>query len=342
MGAVAAAEEGKPLMQSGSNTAVYALDVDARRQARSFLGLPASVFAGACYCLASMSMVLLNKVALSSFDFGSPNALLFYQCALCVLLVHACKLAGLVKVEPFNWQIIKIWVPVNIIFVGMIGTSFWALASDLNVAMLTVLKNLTNFFTLGGDFFLYGRTYKLNVWGCVALMALSALCGAVTDLAFDARGYFWQMVNCLFTAAYSLYMRGAMDKVAQHTSDGKKLGEFSMVFYNNLLSLPFIALIMVGTGELRGWLTEPDLHNPTFMAVAAVSGVIGFAISFTSLWFLSTTTPSIYSLVGSLNKVPLALIGLFAFNVPWTVPNLLSILVGTLAGIVFTVAKSKS
>lgn len=56
--------------------------------------------------------VLLNKVALSSFEFRSPNALLFYQCALCVLLVHACRLAGLVKVEPFNWQIIKVggWV----------------------------------------------------------------------------------------------------------------------------------------------------------------------------------------------------------------------------------------
>ncbi len=64
--------------------------------------------------------------------------------------------------------------------------------------------------------------------------------------------------------------------------------------------------------------------------------------SFTSLWFLSTTTPSIYSLVGSLNKVPLALIGLLAFNVPWTVPNLLSILMGTLAGVVFVIAKSKS
>lgn len=71
-----------------------------------------------------------------------------------------------------------------------------------------VLKNLTNFFTLGGDYFLYGRTYKLNVWGCVALMALSALCGAVTDLAFDARGYFWQMVNCLFTAGALLCVLG--------------------------------------------------------------------------------------------------------------------------------------
>ena len=56
------------------------------------------------------------------------------------------------------------------------------------------------------------------------------------------------------------------------------------------------------------------------------------ARSFTSLWFLSTTTPSIFSLVGSLNKVPLALIGLFMFSVPWTLPNLLSVLVGTLHG----------
>ena len=32
-------------------------------------------------------------------------------------------------------------------------------------------------------------------------------------------------------------MRGAMDRVAAVTSDGKRLSEFSMVFYNNLLSL---------------------------------------------------------------------------------------------------------
>lgn len=45
--------------------------------------------------------------------------------------------------------------------------------------------------------------------------------------------------------------------------------------------------------------------------------------------------------VGSLNKVPLALIGLLAFGMPWTVPNLLSIMVGTLAGVIFVVAKSR-
>jgi GDP-mannose transporter len=63
--------------------------------------------------------------------------------------------------------------------------------------------------------------------------------------------------------------------------------------------------------------------------------------SFTSLWFISTTTPTVYSLVGSLNKVPLAFIGLFAFSTPWSIPNLLSISVGLAAGVVFAIAKSR-
>lgn len=55
--------------------------------------------------------------------------------------------------------------------------------------------------------------------------------------------------------------------------------------------------------------------------------------------FLSTTTATTFSLVGSLNKIPVALIGLVAFKVPWSVENLASIAVGLLAGIVFVVAK---
>ena len=73
--------------------------------------------------------------------------------------------------------------------------------------------------------------------------------------------------------------------------------------------------------------------------MASLSGCL---CSFTSLWFISTTTPTIYSLVGSLNKVPLAVIGLFAFHTPWTTENLLSIMVGLVAGVLFVIAKSRS
>ena len=108
------------------------------------------------------------------------------------------------------------------------------------------------------------------------------------------------------------------------------------------MSLPFLSVVMLYTGEIFSVRDEPDLANPSFMLVAALSGVLGFGISFTSLWFISTTTPTIYSLVGSLNKVPLAFIGLFLFATPWSMQNLGSIAVGLMAGVVFAIAKSRN
>lgn len=284
--------------------------------------------------------VLLNKMALSSFNFHSANALLFFQCALCVFMVKAFEAFGLIKLEPFNLKVARVWVPVNIIFVAMIGSSFWALQL-LNVAMVTVLKNLTNIITAAGDYYFYKRTYNAGVWACMALMVLSAFCGAATDLTFNGRGYFWQLVNCCCTAGYSLYLRGAMDRISNYTSNGKRLDELSMVYYNNLLSLPFILALMGISGELNTFYKEPDLYNFNFLVVAAFSGVLALGISFTSIWFIGTTTPTIYSLVGALNKVPLAFIGLFLFHAPWSAQNLASISVGLMAGVVFGFAKSR-
>ena len=101
-------------------------------------------------------MVLLNKAALSSFDFNAPMSLLFFQCVVCVVLVRVSATLGFIRVERMNMAIVRLWFPVNLIFVGMIFTSFFALKA-LGVPMATVLKNLTNLFTIGGDFFLYKK-----------------------------------------------------------------------------------------------------------------------------------------------------------------------------------------
>ena len=52
-------------------------------------------------CAASAAMVLLNKAALSSFDFHAPTALLFFQCFVCCVLVRLFALFGLIRVEPW-------------------------------------------------------------------------------------------------------------------------------------------------------------------------------------------------------------------------------------------------
>jgi GDP-mannose transporter len=88
-------------------------------------------------------------------------------------------------------------------------------------------------------------------------------------------------------------------------------------------------------------LQQPALRNPIFVAAAILSSLLAMSISFASLWFLSTTTATTYSLVGSLNKIPVAILGLVAFNVPWSAENLASVLVGLVAGIVFVQAKQR-
>ncbi|EFJ47809.1 hypothetical protein VOLCADRAFT_105037 [Volvox carteri f. nagariensis] len=303
-------------------------------------GLPSVLVAGLCYCCASGSMVLLNKHALASFGFTAPTALLCFQCLLAATLVKSCELFGLVKLQPLRKDLVMVWFPVNLIFVGMIGTSFYAL-KEVGVGMVTVWKNLSNVVTAMGDVFIYKRTFSWQVWGCLGLMLVSAVAGASTDARFTWSGYSWQMANCVFTSAYALYLRSVMDKVAEHTTNKQKMDEFSMVYYNNLLSVPPILLMMWYFGEFKGLLEQEALRNSAFLLVSALGGIIGFAISFSSLWYLSQTTATIYSLVGALNKIPVAIVGLLAFAEPTNPKNLTSIVIGLGAGVLFTQVKSK-
>lgn len=45
----------------------------------------------------------------------------------------------------------------------------------------------------------------LQVWACLTLMITSAVLGGATDMSFNARGYMWQLVNCVFTGDFSAH-----------------------------------------------------------------------------------------------------------------------------------------
>lgn len=61
--------------------------------------------------------------------------------------------------QGWNYEIAKVWFPANCVFVGMLYSSFPSLQL-LGVAMVTVLKNLTNLFTISGDIYFYGKRYS--------------------------------------------------------------------------------------------------------------------------------------------------------------------------------------
>lgn len=309
------------------------------KEARGFLSpeMAASpLISGSVYCVVSAAMVLLNKYALSGFDFSSPNSLLLLQCVSAVGFVKAAELMGVWRVEKLRWDVVRLWVPVNVLFVLMLASGIWSLQL-LGVGMVTIMKNLTNLLTISGDYFFYGRTYNLYVWLSLSLIMGSALVGASTDLAFSWWGYTAQILNCVFTAGYSLVLRGVMDKVTSVL--GEKMATHSQVYYNNILSIPFVVGLVIVFQEPAKLMQDDSIYNPAFQFIAVLSCVVGFSISYATLWFLSTTTPTSYGLVGSLNKIPVAVIGILMFNAPTSRTNLISIGVGLAAGVLFVRAK---
>jgi GDP-mannose transporter len=235
--------------------------------------------------------------------------------------------------------------------------------------MVTVLKNLTNFLVIWGDLAFFGKRYSTGVWATLLLMLASAAASAATDLAFDARGYGWQLANNAFTASYSLLLRHVMTQTAalqqqqqqqqqQQARPGAGAGggggsssgsrpaggtdELAMVVYNNLLSIPMILGLVFATGEAGRLAAEPALWQRGFQLAALSSALISFLISVASMWFLSCTTATTFSLVGSLNKIPLALLGMALFKAPTSANNVASVMIGLAAGVVFAHAKSSS
>lgn len=298
-----------------------------------------ALLSGFAYCISSCSMILVNKFVLSSYDFNAGISLMLYQNFISVILVSILSLLGLVTTEPLTWRLIKVWLPVNVIFVGMLVTSMFSL-KYINVAMVTVLKNVTNVITAVGEMYLFNKHHDSRVWTALFLMIISAITGGITDLTFHAVGYAWQIVNCFLTASYSLTLRRVMDTAKQFTKSGN-LNEFSMVLLNNTLSLPMGIILIFIFNEVDYLLKTPLLRMPDFWLVMTLSGFLGLAISFTSMWFLHQTGATTYSLVGSLNKIPLSVAGILLFKVPTSLENSTSIFFGLLAGVFFARAKMR-
>ncbi|KAK4790197.1 hypothetical protein SAY86_017501 [Trapa natans] len=333
----------KPLESGGIDLEDGKMDRERQKSTRSSRILKLhnqGLLSGFAYCISSCSMILVNKYVLSSYDFNAGISLMLYQNLISVTIVWALSFLGIISTEPLTLRLIKVWLPVNVIFVGMLVTSMFSL-KYINVAMVTVLKNVTNVITAVGEMYLFSKNHDTRVWVALFLMIISAISGGLTDMSFHAIGYAWQITNCFLTASYSLTLRRVMDTAKQVTKSGN-LNEFSMVLLNNTLSLPVGIILIFLFNEVDYLLHTPLLRLPTFWMVMTFSGILGLAISFTSMWFLHQTGATTYSLVGSLNKIPLSVAGIILFNVPTSLENSASIFFGLLAGVFFARAKMKN
>lgn len=114
------------------------------------------------------------------------------------------------------------------------------------------------------------------------------------------------------------------------------------MFYNNLLTIP---VLLVCSLVVEDWSSvnvnknfPPETRNVMIFTMV-VSGLSSVFISYTSAWCVRVTSSTTYSMVGALNKLPIAISGLVFFNDPVTFPKVSAIGVGFASGLVYTFSK---
>ncbi|KAK7983307.1 hypothetical protein PG989_010709 [Apiospora arundinis] len=312
------------------------------------------------YCFSSMSMTLVNKYVVSGNEWNLNFFYLAVQAIVGTVAILALKQLGLMaNLRPLETRKVKAWFPISLLLVGMIYTSIQAL-QFLSVPVYTIFKNLTIIVIAYGEALGFGGGGASSGHGMsrlallsFALMVLSSVVAAWADIqsvvvgdgtakdvgvtmsTLDA-GYFWMGLNIFCAAAYALSNRRVMVKT--------DLKSIDVMFYNNLLSIP---ILLVCSALLEDW-SAPNLQRnfpvvgrQQLAAGMVYSGLVAILISYCTPWCIRATSSTTYAMVGALNKLPVAVLGIVFFASPVTAGGTVAIVIGVLSGVVYTWTKTR-
>ncbi|KAG0305827.1 GDP-mannose transporter into the lumen of the Golgi [Dissophora globulifera] len=278
------------------------------------------------YCSSSILMTVTNKAIAA------------------VVMLWIFKRLNLITYRRLDTNEAKKWFPISLGLVAMIYTGSKSL-QFLSIPVYTIFKNLTIILIAYGEVLWFGSKVTPLMLLSFAFMLLSSVIAGWSDISSfvpsdptDLRlnpGYGWIALNCLSSAGYVLYMR----KRIKHFN----FKDFDTVYYNNLLSLPVMLLLSLC---LEGWTSgefertfAPEVRSSLTIAIL-LSGVSSFLISYGSAWCVRVTSSTTYSMVGALNKLPVAASGILFLGDPATLGNIFGIFFGLVAGMLYSYSKS--
>ncbi|CAG7563734.1 unnamed protein product [Fusarium equiseti] len=299
------------------------------------------------YCLSSISMTVVNKYVVSGSFWNLNFFYLTVQAIVCIGTITLCKQLGLIKVlAPFDADRARKWFPISLLLVGMIYTSTKSL-QFLSVPVYTIFKNLTIIVIAYGEVLWFGGNVTPLALLSFGLMVLSSIVAAWADIQSAINGdfgtgdsaaavstlnagYAWMGMNVFCSAAYVLGMRKVIKKM--------NFKDWDTMYYNNLLTIPVLVICSLLTEDWSAYNFSrnfPDDTRNKIIIGMIYSGLAAIFISYCSAWCIRVTSSTTYSMVGALNKLPIAISGLVFFSAPVTFGSVSAIFIGFISGLVY-------
>lgn len=265
-------------------------------------------FAALFYGISSLLVVFVNKIVLSTYGFPS---FLFLACmqfvATCVVLI-ILKILGRIEIPRLSLEIIFEVLPVSLMFLGNVISGLGS-TQALNLPMFTALRRFSILMTMIGEYWVLSSVPSKSVAVSVALMVGGAVIAAMFDLTFNAWGYFYILLNDIFTALNGVYLKKA--------SLSSKCSKMAVLFYNSAFSAFFVFLFFlagqvyyydhnVGSAdgsELHRVLSFEHWTDPQFMTLFFLAATMGSVLNYSIFLCTSVNSALTTAVVGCLKNV---------------------------------------
>lgn len=290
-----------------------------------------SLFAALSYGIASMAMVFINKAIV--MEYAHSMTLLTLQQVAAALLIHLGRVMGWTRAKALNVDTAKKLVLVSLFYNANVA---FALASlkGVNIPMYIAIKRLTPLAVLIAGLFYKKKKHSKQVILSVSLTAAGVMIAALGDFSFDFFGYTMALVSVFFQTMYLVLVERS------GAEDG--LSSIEIMFYNSLLSLPFLTFMIIVTGEFPTSLSLLYAKSASiyFFVMLVLSLVMGIILNYTMFLCTIVNSALTTTIVGVLKGVGSTTLGFFILGgVQVHFLNISGLVINTLGGLWYSLAK---
>lgn len=202
----------------------------------------------------------------------------------------------------------------------------------LNIPMFNALRRATTLITMIGESYLLGakntRWVQFTVW----LMIGGAMLAGFYDFDYNALGYLLVILNCMFTAAYLLYIA----KLGKSSG----LNTFGLMWYNNAQSIPFVAALCWYNGDFSEIASYEHLYAWDFIVCFLFQSALAFLLNYSIFLCTQVNSALATSVTGQMKNILTTTVGYFSFgDVTYNAWNVVGLIVGVVASSWYSLLK---
>lgn len=286
------------------------------------------------YMGSSVAMNFVNKAAL--MEYNLPATLLLLQMVFAIAVVVPLRAAKAVSFPATNMAKAMALLPVTLLYTANVGFALLGLRT-LNIPMYNALKRLTPVMILVAKSCMTRTLPPWQIAGSVLLIVGGCVVASLGDLTFDAAGYCYALLSCLLQCCYLL--------LVERTGAEKDASTWELLYYNAVLSLPFIAVTMVLTSEAGVavplfWAGASRLGVGAMSALLLFCSMAGILLNFALFWCTQLNSALSTTIAGVMKGVLATILGFFVFGgVAFHPLNVLGIAMNMSGGIWYTAVK---